>query len=282
MKHALWNITGKCNLHCGYCWSRAHTKTDRELALPRKQALLRELRRMGCQSLVLTGGEPLLADRFWEVLSECDQLGFNIHLLTNGTLVGDREAQMLANSQVSEVHVSLDSLDVKRNDVYRSRGQQALQGLLRLASVISPERLVVSVVLLARRLPQLAEMAAKAPNLGFRVQYQMCCVDPLHSLWEEDPRSLTMAERQQWFAELRSIHKTFGRSLHPSTRAYFHHAHRWLLGSRLPATPCPAGSHVTVVGADGSFSPCFQDGTAPERMADCFDLPCVIFFRATL
>lgn len=101
------HLTGRCNLECRHCYmDGGPTRRER---LPRDWVLsaIREAPSMGIGSLFLTGGEPLMYPRMDEMLAVAAGTGLEVTLSTNATLVGDRQAAMLARHRVS-VHVSID------------------------------------------------------------------------------------------------------------------------------------------------------------------------------
>lgn len=102
-------LTWRCNFRCRHCYIPDFHAPD-AVSTPRLLELLEELAGMGTLFLTLTGGEPLLR-RDWDVIMcRARQLGFQVTLLTNGSLVDDRIADTLAEF-AAQVQVSLHSAD---------------------------------------------------------------------------------------------------------------------------------------------------------------------------
>jgi len=102
-------LTWRCNFRCRHCYIPDFRAPD-DISTPRLLELLEELAEMGTLFLSLTGGEPLLR-RDWDVVARrARKLGFQVSLLTNGSLVDERAADTLAELAV-QVRVSFHSSD---------------------------------------------------------------------------------------------------------------------------------------------------------------------------
>ena len=102
-------LTWRCNFRCRHCYIPDFDAPD-GVSTPRLLELLEELAGMGTLFLALTGGEPLLR-RDWDVIvRRAREFGFQVTLLTNGSLVDERAADTLAELAV-QVQVSYHSSD---------------------------------------------------------------------------------------------------------------------------------------------------------------------------
>jgi radical SAM protein with 4Fe4S-binding SPASM domain len=102
-------LTWRCNFRCRHCYIPDLSAPD-GVSTQRLLELLAELADMGTLFLALTGGEPLLR-RDWDVVARrARELGFQVTLLTNGSLVDERVADVLAELAVY-VEVSFHSRD---------------------------------------------------------------------------------------------------------------------------------------------------------------------------
>jgi radical SAM protein with 4Fe4S-binding SPASM domain len=66
--------------------------------------------------LTITGGEPLLRNDFWDIISYAREKKFSILLKSNGTLIDNDVAKKLYEHCVTEVHVSIYSMDESKHD----------------------------------------------------------------------------------------------------------------------------------------------------------------------
>jgi MoaA/NifB/PqqE/SkfB family radical SAM enzyme len=76
-------ISGKCNLHCGYCYA----ENNQELPTQEWKRIIKDLKDYGVLQVSFGGGEPLLRDDVFEIAQYCNELGLNVTMTTNGTLV---------------------------------------------------------------------------------------------------------------------------------------------------------------------------------------------------
>jgi len=112
------SVTDRCNFRCVYCMPKEIFGSDYPF-LPRAQILtFEEIARLarifvrhGVRKIRLTGGEPLVRrDLHLLVAMLADLPDLDLTLTTNGSLLA-RQAQLLRNTGLKRVTVSLDSLD---------------------------------------------------------------------------------------------------------------------------------------------------------------------------
>lgn len=72
-----------CNLRCDWCDTQYAWTGGRELPVER---VMREVAKLGCRRMELTGGEPLLQDDSAELLRQFCDLGYEVLLETNGSV----------------------------------------------------------------------------------------------------------------------------------------------------------------------------------------------------
>jgi len=100
-------INRGCNLRCTFCdlWDRAQNMPYEQVL-----ALLDEAQAIGTKVLVITGGEPLIHPRIFDVVAEAKRRGMGVNITTNGTLV-ERNWDALVASGVSSLSISVDGLE---------------------------------------------------------------------------------------------------------------------------------------------------------------------------
>jgi len=111
------DLTRRCNLHCVGC--RFHssllnqpTQRDplgtQDMPLEFFERLCKELKTMGTKTITITGeGEPFLHRSLSDILTVVKGEGFQVTLVTNGTLLDRRDIQHLIDSRVDSLRVSL-------------------------------------------------------------------------------------------------------------------------------------------------------------------------------
>ena len=115
--------TISCNLRCPMC-DRTHKKDygrhrDEKLSYERTLDFIREIGSSGVRYfLFIGGGEPLIDPHTTEYMEILKSYGVYVHLWTNGTLIDEKNAPLIAK-YCDMVTVSLDSVDPAVNDVQR-------------------------------------------------------------------------------------------------------------------------------------------------------------------
>lgn len=109
-KMLLIELTNKCNLACPYCHSRPNEGGNNALGYERLVRLLDECRENNFDTVIVSGGEPLVSPDVFRFAEEIRNRGFNTDLCTNGILVTESKAETIAKYFPS-VTVTLDTID---------------------------------------------------------------------------------------------------------------------------------------------------------------------------
>ncbi|MCM2266899.1 MAG: radical SAM protein [Elusimicrobiales bacterium] len=119
--------SARCNLNCLFCRRSDHypdfLKQNSEVPDARYRALIEEGVALGVRNAVFKGGgEPLTRRDLVEFAApRFARAGIEGLLITNGTLLDERLAGLLADSNWNEVTISLDSPDEKIHDHIRQK-----------------------------------------------------------------------------------------------------------------------------------------------------------------
>jgi radical SAM protein with 4Fe4S-binding SPASM domain len=154
-------ITTRCNCSCPGCYI-PRREGESELTIADWRDLVAQWAQMRVFQIAVGGGEPLLYDGLFEVLSCARQHGLVANLTTNGTLL-DKEAVLhLEEAGVARVNVSWNS---PGGDDW-GRGQAVRRALeLLLGSTI---QVGVNMLITPTLLPRLSQMLAQLRALGIR------------------------------------------------------------------------------------------------------------------
>ncbi|MCJ7675381.1 MAG: radical SAM protein, partial [Sedimentisphaerales bacterium] len=115
----VYNCTARCNLNCLHCYSASGMgNCSDELTTAQAKRMIQQLCRVRCPVVLFSGGEPMLRDDLFELLTEARRLGLRTVISTNGTLIDISAAKKLAEAGVSYVGVSIDG-DQKFHDSFR-------------------------------------------------------------------------------------------------------------------------------------------------------------------
>lgn len=85
VQYACVNITSLCNMECPYCFRVGNTLQD--MSIDKFRLYLEKLITYGCQTICITGGEPLLNKDWREFLKLSKEKGLKVILSTNGVLL---------------------------------------------------------------------------------------------------------------------------------------------------------------------------------------------------
>ncbi len=169
-------LTMQCNARCLHCdiYRPEHTPPD-ELTAAEWTVVLERLRRwLGPGApLSVTGGEIFLRRDAFDVLERASELGFAIHMLTNGWLIDDERATRIMRLAPRIVQVSLDGANPEMHDFLRGLpgfGRRAEAALARLVAAreqtAARSQVVVSTVIFRQNLAELAALVRKVKALG--------------------------------------------------------------------------------------------------------------------
>jgi len=116
----LWEITGRCNLRCVYCYNES-PRTPPDLEWPIMERLAQEFIKMRIFSACVSGGEPTLHPRYIDILRLLHEGGISVGTITNGWTMTPELARSMIR-YAGSAQVSLDGPSAEVHD--RVRGRQ--------------------------------------------------------------------------------------------------------------------------------------------------------------
>jgi len=118
-------VTSRCNLACLHCYQDTRLPTD--LPLSAAVAVARQFGEMAGLKILISGGEPMLYPRLFDLLDQTAGLPIRRVLITNGTLINGQNVERL---KIEEVQISLDGWE-HGHEIIRGRGTfgKAVRGL---------------------------------------------------------------------------------------------------------------------------------------------------------
>jgi radical SAM protein with 4Fe4S-binding SPASM domain len=122
LRYLEFQITDRCNLRCRHCY--IGDSLNQDLPFEKILKILKEFEEIQGLRLLLSGGEPLLHPRFWEINEVLRDHAFRSVLLSNGTFITKEIAKRL---HVHEVQVSLDGMKEGHESI---RGKGAFEKTL--------------------------------------------------------------------------------------------------------------------------------------------------------
>ncbi|MDD5129963.1 MAG: radical SAM protein [Candidatus Omnitrophica bacterium] len=101
------DLTYKCNLKCVHCYIGKRNKASKEMSFREVCSVLDQLAASGCLWLALTGGEAMIRRDFKKIYLYAKSKGFLITLLSNGTLIDRRMADLLHRYPPFGIEISI-------------------------------------------------------------------------------------------------------------------------------------------------------------------------------
>jgi AdoMet-dependent heme synthase len=120
LRMVAWELTRNCNLSCIHCRASATGGPyTGELSFSECATVLDEIRAFSDPTIILTGGEPLLRDDIFDIISYGVEKGLRMVIAINGTLLDEEKALKLKASGIKRVSMSLDGMDKETHDSFR-------------------------------------------------------------------------------------------------------------------------------------------------------------------
>jgi len=158
-KRCVWELTAHCNMRCRHCASGLGAGFSRGEELGTREALklCQQLKDLGCEYVVLSGGEALLRED-WEIIARgLVRLGVAVSLITNGLLITAAIAGRIRSAGLCRVALSLDGREPTHNYIRRHPASFAI--VCRACALLRQAGMPVNIVTHINRM-NLAEMEA--------------------------------------------------------------------------------------------------------------------------
>jgi radical SAM protein with 4Fe4S-binding SPASM domain len=189
---AMLELTYQCNFSCRHCYNPIARKNQARKNGPPKPpakplsfeeivSVLDQLREMGVLYVSLTGGEPLLHPRFFDILEAAKERSFAVRIFTNGALItpaiADRLSEIGPHCLEISIHGASDATAEALNQVKGSH-----QALLRTLGYLKERGLRVYLKCTVTKLNEgeLSDIKAIGGTFGFPVFF-----DPVITLSDD-------------------------------------------------------------------------------------------------
>lgn len=107
-----WEITDKCPLSCKHCYQGKNINGSRKI-LDYEESLRRVdiFAKNGINTLLLTGGEPLVNKNIYGIIKKSKNHGLNTAILTSGFTITQSVAEKIADASPNAVQISIDGVE---------------------------------------------------------------------------------------------------------------------------------------------------------------------------
>ncbi|MCK5003971.1 MAG: PqqD family peptide modification chaperone [Candidatus Aminicenantes bacterium] len=129
------SLTGKCNLHCDYCFYAEEMHNRPDLSKEEWFSFFDELGSLAVRNLTLSGGELFVRKDLWEIIDNVIKNRMRYSILSNGTLITEDTLKHFEfgkrRSRLNSIQVSIDGSCAEIHDKSRGEGSfvKAINGL---------------------------------------------------------------------------------------------------------------------------------------------------------
>lgn len=222
LEHAYFELTYRCNARCIHCYEEHCPNSTGELAFDEICHTLEELRAMNTMQVTFTGGEVSMRRDFIDICRHATQLGFVVHVYTNGTGFSNDELEALAAMNLGSVSVSLYGPDAAAHDaITRLPGSfdraHATLAFFKRHSV----RTCVKTILLTKTLPGMRELIDLVAAEGHELELSLQVLASQTGTYDAD--ALRVHDVEELARIIRYEQKAMGRTtprIEPGTRKH--------------------------------------------------------------
>ena len=130
-------FSGRCNLRCAHCFAALSQK---DMSLETLEKVFAGIDALEPVSLTINGGEPLLNPLLPEALRQARARRLRVTVMSNATLATEETADLLKDSSVAKVVVSLDFFEEMHDAI---RGSGAFKSAVRGIKIFTARKLPV-------------------------------------------------------------------------------------------------------------------------------------------
>lgn len=116
-----FNVTNTCNLSCSFCYINAVKEKTIDVPLERIQILAKEAKSVGCEKVIISGGELFARKDWFDICHAFDQQNIEVSLVTNGTLIDNARVKKLKSLRHLSMLISIDGARQNHDTI---RGKQ--------------------------------------------------------------------------------------------------------------------------------------------------------------
>ncbi|MBW6440806.1 radical SAM protein [Patescibacteria group bacterium] len=241
------NVNNKCNLECKHCFSASSPVGNYQIPYDNFIKIIDEASEMGIFLFVIGGGEPLLRNDIWKVISYIRSKGMGVSLTTNGTVCNDEIINNIKEYDV-RMNISFDGKEETHDSVRGRKGvyRTALKNVkIMVANGIKP---TIRFTLMPLNIKDTPHMISLADTLGLKLKVRRA-----------KPASRTMKNDmiikhidQEYLEAINLLNNSPNCGVEDIMNINFRAKEPLLVSD----SDCGAATRIMFIEADGKISPC--------------------------
>ncbi len=264
---AFFELTYGCNLECKHCYIPNELPKNR-LGIDDYKRLVDELKEMGCLEIILTGGECLLNPLWMEICEYIRKKRLSFVVKSNAVLLNDRNVDILKRYAVSEVQISLYSMDASIHDGFTKKPgshSATIAAIKKLKQAAIPVR--ISTVVTKSNFKHLKDLVAFSREENIPIGFDLVVTRSLDS--GVNPLDERLGERELKWLDSNKIMKDviFDGSMGQPSEIYQEDVKYYYVDD-FESPICGAGNTVMAISPDGEIRPCI---TYPVVVGNIFE-----------
>lgn len=117
----LWiHVTDTCNMHCPFCYSSSGSKGVQKLELEKILKFVSGIPHDQRNTVIISGGEPLLYPELPELVKELKAMNFRITVISNGTVEHEKYDEIMP--YITTLQISIDGAEEEIYQNTRGKG----------------------------------------------------------------------------------------------------------------------------------------------------------------
>lgn len=263
-------LTEGCNLKCRHCWIAPKYQNEKKsfpsLGLDLFISIIKQAKQLGLRSVKLTGGEPLLHPKIYDILKFIQSEDIRLVVETNGTLCTPEITKEISKCKNPFVSVSLDGSNSETHEWVRGvKGcfNASVDGIKNLVKTGLKPQIIFTIM--RRNKDQLEDIVHLAESLGagsikFNILQPIARGEKMHKL-DEVLTIKELIDLGKWvnnkLSSLTKLHLYYDQPLAfcPLSKMF-----------SKDGSGCSTCAILSIIGvlADGSYALCGIGSTVPE------------------
>jgi MoaA/NifB/PqqE/SkfB family radical SAM enzyme len=194
---AVFYTSTRCNYRCIMCniWRNPDT---RAFPIDLFKKAVDDLSRMGCYYLSFSGGESLMVPDIMERIAYAKRKIPYVHMVTNGYLLNEKNAQKLGEIGIDDVAVSIDGIGKTHNEIRGVKGafDKAIEAIKNLKKYSPQTKIVINTIIAPYNIDDLHKVTQLAEEMGVYQKFQPINLHPVFESQKTESKQWEITEEQ--------------------------------------------------------------------------------------